>query len=210
MSKNRIFLLLFLTVFLLLYSALAFAVHTSESIFLDIYTYELLYTQRTHWLTTIMIGVTHLGDNTTAIIAIATVTVLLLLRKYYSDICFFLVTMALSGTLNYILKTISARERPEEPWIINETFFSFPSSHTMNATVFFCIVCYFVFKHTKSVLKRALTVFTCTFMTLLMGVSRIYLDVHFFTDVIAGWSAGLAVFITVLFFKHHITMTKSR
>ena len=94
--------------------------------------------------------------------------------------------------LNFLLKVTFARTRPsfEVPFIREKTF-SFPSGHTILATVFWGTVCIYAFSCTRDQKKRLLVAALCFSLIALVGFSRMYVGAHYLSDVLAGFAAGL-------------------
>ncbi|MFD3002495.1 phosphatase PAP2 family protein [Pontibacter toksunensis] len=94
-----------------------------------------------------------------------------------------------SITLNIVLKYFFDRPRPLMP-LVEASGLSFPSGHSMVAASFYGLIIYLVWKHVQPVVWRNLLVALLVVFVLLIGFSRIYLRVHYATDVLAGFSAG--------------------
>ncbi len=107
--------------------------------------------------------------------------------------------LAGASLLNLLIKYTVRRPRPTMPMVIKEIGYSFPSAHAMLSFVFFGLLIYFVLKNiNKKWLKISLTVLF-SLIVIIVGVSRIYLGVHFTSDIIAGYLLGLPVVcITIL------------
>jgi len=108
-----------------------------------------------------------------------------------------------------VLKNIFAIERPMINQLIAPGGFGYPSGHSMNAAVFFAACTIVVLRYSKNkALKVGFAAFAivCIF---LVGLSRIYLGVHTVTDVIGGYSAGIAVICIGLLIEHRITSRKA-
>lgn len=100
--------------------------------------------------------------------------------------------------INLLLKDLFHRPRPL-PYIHS---FSFPSGHSMLVFSFCMAGAYLLSKHIASQLGRQLVMIFCVVLTLLMGLSRIYLNMHYPTDVIAGFFAsGIVLFLLTLLFQ---------
>ena len=94
--------------------------------------------------------------------------------------------------LNQFLKHIVQRPRPTEYRIIDERGYSFPSGHSMASAAFYGFLIYLIYKKVKSKkLKIGLIAFF-TFLIPLIGCSRIYLGVHYTSDVLAGFFVSIS------------------
>lgn len=99
---------------------------------------------------------------------------------------------------NQITKFLVARPRPSVLRIVEETGFSFPSGHSMASFAFYGLIIYLVWKNTNNkALKWLVTIFL-SLLVLFIGLSRIYLGVHYASDVFAGFIGGLIVLIIVI------------
>lgn len=94
-----------------------------------------------------------------------------------------------SISLNLVLKHLFERPRPLMP-LVHASGLSFPSGHSMIAASFYGLIIYLVWKNVKSPALRNTLVLLLTLFIILIGFSRIYLRVHYATDVLAGFSAG--------------------
>ncbi|WP_242916625.1 phosphatase PAP2 family protein [Pontibacter liquoris] len=94
-----------------------------------------------------------------------------------------------SISLNLVLKYFFDRPRPLMP-LVQASGLSFPSGHSMIAASFYGLLIFLVWEHVKPRALRNLLVLLLAFFILLIGFSRIYLRVHFATDVLAGFAAG--------------------
>jgi undecaprenyl-diphosphatase len=111
---------------------------------------------------------------------------------------------ALAGgeALNLLLKELFARPRPffVDP-LLPVTGYSFPSGHAMVALVAYGMLAYFAILALRSWQARAAVVLGTSLLVLLIGFSRMYLGVHYFSDVLAGFAAGgvwLSALITAM------------
>jgi undecaprenyl-diphosphatase len=99
---------------------------------------------------------------------------------------------ACSVALNYLLKFIVQRPRPEGFRLICASGYSFPSGHSMIAMAFFGLIIYFVWHYEED--RRQCWIWTICFSIViaLIGISRIYLGVHYASDVVAGFCVSMA------------------
>ena len=97
--------------------------------------------------------------------------------------------------LNFLLKLLFMRDRPYELMIIDEVGYSFPSGHAMAALGFYGFIIYLLWHFNLT--KSAKIIFSVLLgvLIILIGVSRIYLGVHYASDVLAGYMVSLAYLI---------------
>lgn len=93
---------------------------------------------------------------------------------------------------NQILKRIIRRPRPELNPIVIENGFSFPSGHSMVSMGFYGLFMYFIYKKVKNTKIKWISCTAIAILILLIGISRIYLGVHYASDVLAGFCISLA------------------
>ena len=107
--------------------------------------------------------------------------------------------MVISGIIIKISKEVFQRARPLSS-IINETNFTFPSGHATITVVFLGLITYLFSKKDS---KKQMTIVTI-FLILFIGFTRIYLRVHWFTDVITGFILGSVIlFTSIKLFEHY-------
>jgi membrane-associated phospholipid phosphatase len=96
-----------------------------------------------------------------------------------------------SVVLILLLKALFARPRPyfEHPLLL-ETYYSFPSGHAMEAVILYGMLAHFAVLALRTWRTRAAVIFGTSLLVLLIGFSRMYLGVHYLSDVVAGFAAG--------------------
>ena len=103
--------------------------------------------------------------------------------------------------LNQMCKFLVQRPRPEGFRLIAESGYSFPSGHSMVAMAFYGLLAWMAWHYERDPFVRRVSVAGFTLVVVLVGISRIYLGVHYASDVIAGFclaAAWLAVYVTVV------------
>ena len=90
-----------------------------------------------------------------------------------------------------LLKLYFSRPRPDNPVLDAAMGFSFPSGHAMSAVAFYGLLIYLVWRNVELALNRWLLTILLVVIILLIGFSRVYLRVHYASDVLAGFSMGL-------------------
>jgi undecaprenyl-diphosphatase len=147
-------------------------------------------------------------DTTTLIVASLAVAVILFLYHHGRYSFLLLCAMAGDALLVDICKTLIASPRPLNEIII-ETNFSFPSGHVTGVIVFFGLLTYMAWRHWTSIKRRALTVTIYLSLTTLVGFDRIYLNVHWFSDVIGAVFLGTFwLFFTIYIFNRLVAKDK--
>ncbi len=158
-----------------------------------------LHLHATPGLTKVMLAVTHLHSTTG--ITIMSIFVGIYLWRSESRYWILKLAVAIYGgmLLNLWLKEVFQRSRPhfDDP-LLSLTTYSFPSGHTMAATVFYGALCVFLFSKTRAWSLRIPLVLATVFLISLVGFTRIYLGVHYLTDVIGAIVEGIA-WLTICF-----------
>lgn len=112
--------------------------------------------------------------------------------------------LALGGGMvfNLLLKELFRRERPELHRLIEEGGYSFPSGHSMASFLFYGMVAVFLYLFVVSRLAKLGIVLAAVILIACVGASRIYLGVHYPSDVLAGYAAGGAWLVLCLLGMH--------
>lgn len=130
------------------------------------------------------------------ILLILLVIILIVFHKY--RFAYILpIHVTISVIFNMILKNIFTRPRPEMIRLIDEAGFSFPSGHAMVTMVAYGYLIYVVHHYIKQKWLRYSLIALLVFIIVSVGLSRIYLGVHYLTDVLAGYSISLFYLLVV-------------
>ncbi len=192
--------LLAVAIGLFLFGALAWDVVNDRPIVqLDQNVATALHAWATPTTTTTWILISTLGFQVLWVIVIAVAIYLAKQRKRIHLITW-IVGWAGGEALNQILKLFFARARPmfSDP-LLTPANYSFPSGHAMISAIMYGLLAYFALLGVRGRAGRSAVIAATIVLVLLIGLSRIYLGVHFVSDVIAGFAAGaiwLAVCIT--------------
>ena len=145
------------------------------------------------WLIQAAIDVTALGGTTVLALFLTIVVGYLALESRYDAVVVVVVATAGGGLLGEALKWWFARARPQVvPHLVNVGSASFPSGHSMLALVTFLTLGALLARFVPRRRTRTYCITVSLLLSLLVGLSRVYLGVHYPTDVLAGWSVGLA------------------
>ncbi len=97
--------------------------------------------------------------------------------------------------LNQLLKRILQRARPTEYRIIQETGYSFPSGHSMISMAFYGYLIYLIYKNVKNKYIKWISISLLSILICLIGISRIYLGVHYTSDVLGGFLISISYLV---------------
>ena len=185
---------LFLSLATWLFAALAEDVTNGDPITtLDVRFSNWLHAHAAGWLTNVMLVITNLHSALGISIMTLGIAVYLWRQRLRHWVFTFLLTVYSGVLLNYLLKLVFHRARPHfaNP-IVTLTSPSFPSGHTMTATVFYGTLCAIVISRVDGWGRRALCILIALFLISLVGFSRIYLGAHFLSDVLGAMAEGAA------------------
>ena len=156
------------------------------------------------------LAVTWFGNNATITTAVVVVALALVVSRRYWAAFRVVFASALGGLVVRGLKEVFARDRPLDQ-VIPAAGYSFPSGHAFAATVFYGMMIYLVFRFIQRTWARALAVVVGVAVIGGVGLSRVYLNVHYLTDVVGGWLAGSAWLVASLLLVNVVeTQTRSR
>lgn len=144
-------------------------------------------------LKTAMIDMTALGSETILTLVAIMAIAFLLLRKRSRQAL--LVTAAVGGgaILSGVLKATFSRSRPDVvPHLVHADSGSFPSGHAMNSAIIYLTIAVLLARSYEDMRTRYFIVGLATLATLTVGFTRLYLGVHYPSDVAAGWLVGCA------------------
>lgn len=141
-----------------------------------------------NWVTYIAKFITQFGGPILLIIIAVLISSIL---RNKIGICI-LVNLFLATITNFTLKNILQRPRPIEHRIIDESGYSFPSGHSMVSMAFYGFLIYLIFQNVKNKYLKWSLIIILALLIVSIGISRIYLGVHYTSDVIAGFLVALA------------------
>lgn len=157
-----------------------------------------VYSMRSDKLTVFWRFITHSGDRYVVIILGIILLLIKSLREKYG-VKFAIATLS-STALYQIMKYIFQRPRPDLALrLIEQGGYSFPSGHSMNCLVSYGILIYLLLRYCENRRLAKLLSFGLGLLTILIGFSRVYVGVHYPTDIIGGWSLGIAVLVAMIY-----------
>lgn len=154
--------------------------------------------------------VTHLGSKAFLIpFTVIVALVLWVLCKDWLVALFFSGGTLISHLLNMLIKNIVARERPGISIEANAEGFSFPSGHSMITMVCYGLLMYFLIRTVESKRVSLLIQVAFALLIFLIGTSRYIINVHFATDIIAGFTIGFTLLILFIYLFEAIHRKRS-
>ena len=189
--NNKRWIIVFIA--LLLFFSILEDVFEKEIMIIDTFVYEFAVEfLRNDILTIIMKFITSFGNA----IPVLLISIIIIANSKDKKVPIWLIlNLVFATVLNQILKYIVQRNRPEGYRLIDESGYSFPSGHAMAAFGFYGFIIYLLWHFNLA--KSAKIIFSVLLgaLIILIGVSRIYLGVHYASDVLAGYMVSLAYLI---------------
>lgn len=149
---------------------------------------EIILSFRDEALNELVIAFTYVGDaKVLGSLCIFSVIGLFLYRKWLSGILL-LASIGSSYVLNLVLKNAFERERPLGNRLLEEDGFSFPSGNAMVGTSFYLFSAFLLYQR----YQKPWILWIGTILPFFLGISRVYVGVHYPSDILAGFSIGLA------------------
>ena len=165
----------------------------------DDWVLQTLAASRTEVLTTLMTVVSFLGEWYILLPATAIIVFLLWRRRLILPATQFAYAVVGTFVAAVVLKLVVARSRPPEALrLIAEGGYSFPSMHAAIAIAFWGYLAYLAARRIQNPIGRIAVVISCVFLILITDISRLYLGVHYFSDVVGSTLlAGLVLLISL-------------
>ncbi|OZB97678.1 phosphatase PAP2 family protein [Paenibacillus sp. XY044] len=142
-------------------------------------------------LTRVMKGFTFLGSSLVAtLLSVIAFLFLWLVLRHRKELLMFILSVGGSEIWNIIIKNWMHRQRPNTHRLIEISGFSFPSGHSMAAFALYGTLTYLLWRHIPALAGRLVMIVIGVVLTLFIGISRIYLGVHYPSDVFGGYLAS--------------------
>jgi membrane protein DedA with SNARE-associated domain/membrane-associated phospholipid phosphatase len=143
-------------------------------------------------VTKIMVVFTHVAGGIVITAGSLFIMIYFLFKKRFDYLTAYISAILGGSILVLVLKVAIRRRRPAaETSVVGAGGWSFPSGHAMMSVIFYGMVLYFAVRHMRSWELRVFMVMAAGFVVFLLGLSRIYLEVHYLSDVLAGYAGGL-------------------
>jgi len=151
-----------------------------------------------------------LGSSELILIVTVVVGIVLLIKFQWRNLFFFFFVSVGGVFVNFLLKVLIRRERPGDEVSYIEAFnmqlelqsYSFPSGHTMRATILLFFLMYLTYLFAKTSWMKVTSYIVYISLLLLIALSRVVLDAHFVTDVVGALFVGTGWFFLILYLFH--------
>lgn len=187
----------FFAVFIIIFGIIAYFVINHQTGDFDSFVYNMVTFFKTDYLTGFYKFITFFASEV-MILLVSLVLIIVFKNKKYG--AFALLNAISILILNILLKLIFMRDRPYDLMIITESGYSFPSGHAMASLGFYGFIIYLLWHFNITKRMKILFSIMLSILILLIGMSRIYLGVHYASDVLAGYMVSGAYLILYITF----------
>jgi undecaprenyl-diphosphatase len=144
------------------------------------------------WLQNSLLDLTAIGGPTVLWLVVLSVVGFLILQTRYHTAVVVAATAASGDIVNFVLKNLFLRPRPDVVPHLRDVSgtTSFPSGHAMESAIIYLTLGAMLMRLAERRITKIYCIGMAIFLTLLVGISRVYLGVHYPTDVVAGWMFG--------------------
>ena len=182
---------IFICILFLLFIINTILVLTNKYSVIDNNVYNYIISYRSNFLDSIFKLITSIGNTMNIIIIVFILLIFLSKESIYR----LMITIITTVSSNQILKNIIRKPRPNILRLIKEYGYSYPSGHTMISVAVFGVLIYIVNRNIKNKFIKVILIILLLSLILLIGVSRIYLGVHDFSDVVGGYLLTIPILL---------------
>lgn len=178
---------------------------------LDLQIMKVIHAHASPALTHIALALSWIGSPLVLVPVISSAAIALWLLRLRRDAALLILGIGGSGLLDIVLKLHFRRVRPDVPWALaTEHSFSFPSGHSVGAVVLYGLLTYLLWSHLRDALQRIAVIAGALLLVAGIGGSRVYLGVHFPTDIAAGYGVGLLWLLPLISGAEFVAREESR
>lgn len=186
-------------------------IESEEVVTLDQQFTAFLFSIRSRWLSQVLYALTQIGTREAVFAFGGLATLVFLYRRRYMAIMAFWLTMAGVGLSVQYGKKFISRDRPAQAVAFyQEHNFSFPSGHATTAMALYGMLAYLTYRRLHTPTERKVLVIFSVLLIVVVGFSRIYLGVHFLSDVLAGFLLGASWVLLGISLMETLTFYRQR
>lgn len=176
---------------------------------LDNFWLNVVYKSRTEFLSGTFLKITYLGSTFfVVLVSVITICALILYKKKYTAL-YFAGSLFVTDLFVYIVKYLVDRPRPDSPIALYlESTPSFPSGHSAMSFALYAFIALLCFLYFEKVYKKIVVLAVSILLIILIGFSRIYLGVHYPSDVLGGYLIALSIFLFTSFRVYYLKENK--
>jgi undecaprenyl-diphosphatase len=193
--RTKWYFVLFISV--LIFAIIGYKVYTGQKFSIDYQINSYIPHIQTDSLTLIARVIAYAFDTATLLIISFIFAAYLIYKFHRKKAIFFAATMICDAILVTLSKNFFQVSRPSNA-IMSETSFSFPSGHSLTSVVFLGLLLYIYWPIMKKQTKLILSI-ACAGLILIIGFTRVYLNVHWVSDVLGGYALGVVLLISSLY-----------
>lgn len=186
--------ILYISLVILFFTCLVLVI-TDNAILVDEKVHNFLYNDN---LVETMKVITFFGGAVGVPLITGIVFIILFLKNKKKDAFGLIIVVLGVSIINFIVKTLIARQRPEYI-LIDETFYSFPSGHAMGSTALYGYLIYLIIKSSLNAKNKAILTSLFVLLIISIGISRIILGAHYFSDILGG--IILSTIIIIIYYE---------
>ncbi len=190
-KRDKIVISIFVMIFLLIGISVR---NISSGILFDRFILDAIHKDSNPVLLSLMKFISFIGSSSFLIPLMLVAIIYTLYKKEHQTLKLLMTSTLGSYALNFILKIIFSRTRPLDYFLVDQGGLSYPSGHSMVNMTFYMTLAYIANKNLKDQNKKKWIYGFAFIAVLLMGISRLYLGVHWPTDVIGGYLIGYVFF----------------
>jgi membrane protein DedA with SNARE-associated domain/membrane-associated phospholipid phosphatase len=151
---------------------------------------------QTAWLVHVAKAITWLGSAWVTVPLALIAAIALGIRRRWGELWVLVIGFGLTVALVPEIKTLTDRPRPPDPLVTTHGW-AFPSGHAAHATLYTWLAVTLALRVVPGITRRTLVIASGIALTVLIGLTRVYLQVHWLSDVTSGWALGLSCFAAV-------------
>ena len=190
----------------LMFLVLAITAHFIPYFSFDLYLTQKIQMVNNSWFHSVMWLISLPGNTNVLPLTLSVVLAVLLLIKHRLGIITSLIGLSIAVSASAMIKILVHRFRPDASLVINYdqlNDMSFPSSHALSYTLILGFLIYLTQKEVKNHWLQKLLTIVFLILIILVGISRIYLGVHWFSDVVGGYLLGaISLHFTICLYRH--------